>query len=108
MRIFVVGAGVSKSVEYPLGPELFSEVDQFVRSCGRCIDRFRYDTDWPELRWLLAPWQVNPIATGPAGAFESWRAVTGNELARGCQVAISIGGVICRSTSSRVPIPPRA
>jgi hypothetical protein len=53
MRVFVVGAGVSKMVGYPLGAELFRELDAFVMSSGKCIDRFRYDTDWPELiKWL--------------------------------------------------------
>jgi len=53
MRCFVLGAGVSKSVGYPLGTELFGEMDKFVKDSGACVDRFDYAREWPELhRWL--------------------------------------------------------
>jgi hypothetical protein len=53
MRCYVLGAGVSKSVGYPLGAGLFDEMDKFVRESGACLDRFDYQRDWPELhRWL--------------------------------------------------------
>lgn len=52
MKVVVVGAGVSKTVGYPLGRELFDEIDRFVRSQPR-IDHFNYKKDWPEFcRWL--------------------------------------------------------
>jgi len=47
-RVFVLGAGVSKEVCYPLGSELFNELDQFVRGRGRSFDRFDY-AEWPKL-----------------------------------------------------------
>ena len=53
MKVYVIGAGVSNRVGYPLGGELFQEVDTYVRKSGACIDGFDYATDWPELcRWL--------------------------------------------------------
>src|ERR1700733_334306 len=53
MKCYVLGAGVSKSIGYPLGAELFDEMDKFVRESGACVDRFDYQRDWPELhRWL--------------------------------------------------------
>jgi len=53
MNCYVLGAGVSKSVNYPLGSELFDAIDQFVRQSGPCIDRFDYQKDWEDLtRWL--------------------------------------------------------
>lgn len=53
VRVFITGAGASKDAGYPLGSELLSEIDSYVRSSGRCLDRFDYSKDWPEIcRWL--------------------------------------------------------
>ena len=53
MKCYVLGAGVSKSVGYPLGSELFDEIDKFVRQSGPCFDRFDYRKDWDRLhQWL--------------------------------------------------------
>lgn len=53
MRAFVLGAGVSKQIGYPLGVELFDEVDRHIKSCRNCFDRFDYRKDWRNLlRWL--------------------------------------------------------
>ncbi|HEY4932796.1 MAG TPA: hypothetical protein VII23_14600 [Terriglobales bacterium] len=53
MKTYVCGAGISKGAGYPLGIELFDELDQFVRSAGPCVNRFDYSKDWPALkRWL--------------------------------------------------------
>lgn len=60
MKCYVLGAGVSKSVGYPLGSELFDAIDRYVRESGNCIDRFDYRTDWENLRhWLES--NTNPI-----------------------------------------------
>ncbi|MGB8006809.1 MAG: hypothetical protein WCF48_06730 [Terriglobales bacterium] len=60
MKCFVLGAGVSKSVGYPLGSELFDEIDKFIQESGACVDRFDYRKDWPRLRdWLKS--NTNPI-----------------------------------------------
>lgn len=53
MKCYILGAGVSKSVGYPLGFELFDEIDRFVRQSGRCIDRFDYQKDWDHLHSCL-------------------------------------------------------
>jgi hypothetical protein len=59
-RVFVLGAGVSKSAQYPLGIELFDEIDKYIRSCGKCYDGFDYQKDWRNLlRWL--DWHKNPL-----------------------------------------------
>ena len=54
MNAYVLGAGVSKSVGYPVGPELFDEIDKYVRESGNCCsDRFDYRKDWDALhQWL--------------------------------------------------------
>jgi hypothetical protein len=53
MKVYVLGAGVSYTVGYPLGDDLLGEVDRFIRSCGSCTDRFDYKNDWPTLcAWL--------------------------------------------------------
>jgi len=53
MDVYVVGAGVSKSVGYPLGSELFDAIEAYVQTSGNCIDRFDYKNDWKDLsRWL--------------------------------------------------------
>ena len=49
MNCYVLGAGVSKSVGYPLGSELFDQMDSFVRESGACFDRFDYRKDWDRL-----------------------------------------------------------
>jgi hypothetical protein len=60
MKCYVLGAGVSKSVGYPLGSELFDAIDRFVQESGNCFDRFDYRKDWENLRhWLGA--NANPI-----------------------------------------------
>jgi len=60
MKAFVLGAGASKGVGYPLGYELFDEIDSFVRNSGRMIDRFSYHQDWPALcKWLES--NTNPL-----------------------------------------------
>lgn len=59
MNVYVVGAGVSKCVGYPLGTELFDEIDQYVRGSGSLTYRFEYREDWGKLhRWLES--NVNP------------------------------------------------
>ena len=40
MKCYVLGAGGAKSVGYPLGTEVFDEIDKFVRDFGACVDRF--------------------------------------------------------------------
>ena len=53
MKAYILGAGVSKSVGYPLGTELFDEIDKFVRESGNLTDRFDYQNDWNALHdWL--------------------------------------------------------
>jgi len=48
VNVYVVGAGVSKTVGYPLGAELFDEIDKYVRESGNLDDRFDYQKDWHE------------------------------------------------------------
>ncbi len=53
MNAYVLGAGVSKSIGYPVGTELFDEIDKYVRESGNCRDRFDYGEDWSDLHhWL--------------------------------------------------------
>jgi hypothetical protein len=53
MNVYVLGAGVSKCVGYPVGTELFDEIDEYVRGSGNLRDRFNYREDWDNLhRWL--------------------------------------------------------
>jgi hypothetical protein len=53
MNAYVLGAGVSKCVGYPVGSELFDEIDKYVRESGNCFDRFDYRKDWDALhQWL--------------------------------------------------------
>lgn len=53
MKVYVVGAGVSKTVGYPLGGELSDEVNRYIRGSGRAYDRFDYKKVWPALcDWL--------------------------------------------------------
>ena len=53
MNAYVLGAGLSKSVGYPVGTELFDEIDKYVRGSGNLTDRFDYREDWNELHhWL--------------------------------------------------------
>jgi len=60
MDVYVFGAGVSKSVGYPLGNELFDAIDGYVRTSGNCFDRFDYQQGWAQLqRWL----ETNPNPT---------------------------------------------
>jgi hypothetical protein len=52
MRTYVLGAGASFPI-YPLGGGLFTAIDEYLRRCGPCFDRFDYKTDWPKLKdWL--------------------------------------------------------
>jgi hypothetical protein len=46
VNVYVVGAGVSRAVGYPLGGELFDEIDKYVRGSGNLYDRFDYQKDW--------------------------------------------------------------
>jgi len=53
MNVYVLGAGVSKCVGYPVGTALFNEIDKYVRESGNLTDRFNYREDWNGLRhWL--------------------------------------------------------
>jgi hypothetical protein len=53
MNVYVVGAGVSHQVCYPLGGNLFSEINSFIRTQGASLDRRDFAEEWPELcRWL--------------------------------------------------------
>jgi hypothetical protein len=59
MNVYVLGAGVSKCVGYPVGTELFDEIDKYVRGSGNLTDRFNYREDWNNLyHWLEA--NTNP------------------------------------------------
>lgn len=52
MKTYVLGAGASYPV-YPLGGALFSAIDGYIKGCGRLINRFDYQNDWPKLiEWL--------------------------------------------------------
>lgn len=63
MNVYVIGAGVSHQVGYPLGGNLFSEINSFIRRQGACLDRTDYAGEWPELfRWL----ECNPDPLVPA------------------------------------------
>src|SRR4051794_38024768 len=60
MKVYVVGAGISKTAGYPLGVELFDAIDKYVRNSGRLFNRFHYERDWAALkRWLSR--HKNPI-----------------------------------------------
>jgi len=60
MRVYILGAGVSETANYPLGCELFDEIDRFIRGSGPCIDRFDYKNDWPQLcDWMQS--NRNPL-----------------------------------------------
>src|SRR5271168_1963303 len=52
MKCYVLGAGVSKSVGYPLGTELFDAINRFVQESGKCFDRFDYK-EWGNLCYWL-------------------------------------------------------
>jgi hypothetical protein len=59
MNVYVLGAGVSKCVGYPVGTELFDEIDKYIRGSGNLRDRFNYREDWDNLHhWLGA--NTNP------------------------------------------------
>jgi len=52
MRAYVLGAGASHPM-YPLGSGLFEDIDNHIRDCGPCFNRFDYQKDWPKLKeWL--------------------------------------------------------
>jgi hypothetical protein len=59
MRAYVLGAGASYPI-YPLGGTLFKAIDEHIRSCGPCFNRFHYETDWPKLKEWLAN-NSNPL-----------------------------------------------
>jgi hypothetical protein len=60
MKVYVVGAGVSKNVGYPLGVELFDAIDAYIKSRRPAFNRFDYNKDWDELcTWLKT--NDNPI-----------------------------------------------
>ena len=53
MNIYIVGAGVSHQVSYPLGGALFSYIDSYIRDRRASLDRKDYAKEWPKLcRWL--------------------------------------------------------
>lgn len=53
MNTYVVGAGVSHQVSYPLGGALFSYIDSYIRHRGSSLNRKDYAEQWPKLcRWL--------------------------------------------------------
>ena len=54
MNAYVLGAGVSKTVDYPVGTQLFDEIDKYVRGSGPVIDRFDHRKDWEALHTWLA------------------------------------------------------
>jgi len=76
VNTYVLGAGASYPI-YPLGSGLLRAIDEYIKSCGKCFDRFHYDTDWPAaLEWLAK----NPNAllreahrTGIRGIGRCWR-----------------------------------
>ena len=49
MKVYVLGAGVSKTVGYPLAAELFQEIDRYVQNSGSLWNRFDYKNDWPKV-----------------------------------------------------------
>jgi hypothetical protein len=59
MNVYVLGAGVSKTVGYPLGSELFDEIDQFVWRRSQLPDDFD-QWDWSLLCQRLKQNQ-NPL-----------------------------------------------
>lgn len=59
MRAYVLGAGASYPI-YPLGGTLFEAIDEHIRRCGSCVNRFDYKTDWPKLKEWLAN-SFNPL-----------------------------------------------
>jgi hypothetical protein len=59
MRAYVLGAGASCPI-YPLGGGLFQAIDDHIKRCGPCFDRFHYETDWPNLKEWLAK-NSNPL-----------------------------------------------
>jgi hypothetical protein len=61
MQAYVLGAGAALPV-YPLGTRLFGAIDEHIRSCGPCFDRFDYQKDWPELKIWLAT-NSNPLVS---------------------------------------------
>ena len=52
MRAYVLGAGASHPI-YPLGGELFNEIDKYILGRGPYFNRFDYQKDWPPLKDLL-------------------------------------------------------
>lgn len=54
MRVYVIGAGVSKSACYPLGGALLGAVDRFIRSLGHCTSKgVDWHSRWPEMcQWF--------------------------------------------------------
>jgi hypothetical protein len=59
MRTYVLGAGASYPI-YPLGGSLFNAIDEHIQACGRCVNRFDYQTEWPRLKEWLAN-NSNPL-----------------------------------------------
>ena len=62
MNVYVLGAGVSKALGYPLGSELFDAIDGYVRTSGNCFDRFDHQEGWAELQSWLGT-NPNPMIT---------------------------------------------
>ena len=62
MNVYVLGAGVSKALGYPLGSDLFDAIDGYVRTSGNCFDRFDHQKGWAELQSWLGT-NPNPMIT---------------------------------------------
>lgn len=61
MNAYVLGAGVSKSVGYPVGAKLFDEIDKYVRQLGNFFHRLGRE-HWDRLDcWLQN--STNPTIT---------------------------------------------
>ncbi len=95
MRAYVIGAGVSKSVGYPLGIELFDAVDKFVRLQGKTFNRFQFDKDWPALkRWLAR--HRNPIVSEAYRSRQLEHLFTVLDLAENLRID-SLGAILAAS-----------
>jgi hypothetical protein len=54
MKTYILGAGVSHTVGYPLGKDLFGEIDKYCRN-RPMFYHFDYQKDWPALcQWLAS------------------------------------------------------
>src|ERR1043166_7076214 len=53
MNVYVLGAGISKKLGYPLGRELLPEVDKFIKEYPREFNHFDH-SEWPIVLQRLA------------------------------------------------------